>query len=631
MMKVAIALLACCCACAETRPGYRVDTIAGCIPDQEGIPASDALFFGPGAIAVGAGGAVYTSDAHDGIRRIGADGLIFKVTPGVSLTRSIAADGAGSLYSVMGPELYVHTPAGETRTFRPLSRLPVLGSANLTAVAVGPDGTPLVADSANRIVARVGNDGSAQPIAGIGSPVALNIVPNRLAIDRNRNVYISTRSQIFRLTNDRVLSLIAGTGEFGQPVIGSPASASPFTQTGAIACGHAGEIYVVDAGTRAVLAINSEGVIDKVLWEGNAADIAVDAGGALLVFDAAGIVVRVENDGTKTFVAGRLPFAGDDGPATEALLNSPGATVPDVNGGFFIADTGNNRIRRVSSEGTITTVAGTGVYGFSGDGGSGVEAQIAGPGMLASDAEGNLYFAGQSNLRVRKLRPDGIVETVAGTGNAGNSGDGAPAVDATFRSIDGLATDKLGRLYISDGVSGTVRVVTGGVISRYAGTDVRGAGADDIPAVDSPLARPTLLSVDASGDLVIFESGARRLRKVHAKSGEITTITTTVPLGNPADASALNLCAFSSVSGMASDAEGNLFIAGSSRVCRYGKDGISSLVAGSLHSGFAGDGASAPDALFSFQPALAADQSGSLLVADTGNHRIRKLTPVADE
>lgn len=615
-LRVFTALLAC-CAWAQDNVTYRVDTIAGLIPNQDGIPAVEAFLFLPQAIAVAGDGVIYVADALLGIRAINGDGTISNVKPSIPPTFAIAADASGFLYSVQGPELYVRTPTGDTHTYRPLSYMPT--SATLTSVVVGLDGTPVIADIRNRVVARVNKAGSAEVIAGSVSPTLL---PNRLAIDAKGNTYIATPSQIFRLMTDGSLSLLAGSGEYGKPLIGSPASGSPFTQIGAKACGSAGEIYVVDG--RSVLAINAEGVIDRVVWEGNATDLAVETSGTLLVLDRGGLLVRVDNDGAKTIVAGRIPFGGDGGPSTEALLNLPRAVAPDFHGGYFIANTGNNRIRRVSPTGTITTVAGTGVPGFSGDGGPGAEAQLAGPSVLTTDGEGNVYFAAQSYLKVRRLRPDGIVETVAGTGNYGDSGDGGPAVDATFRSIDGLAVDQFGALYISDRLSNRVRVVKSGAIFPYAGTGEGRSFGGDGPATSTPLVAPTLLTVEASGDLVILE--IFRFRKVSSTSGTMTTLSLISPLGIPGDVSAENLCTFNAVSGISSDSEGNLLVAGNSRVCRYGKDGISWAIAGSRNPGFAGDGASALDALFGTQIGLAVDPSGSVLLADTHNNRIRRLT-----
>ncbi|MFN7935784.1 MAG: hypothetical protein U0R19_20815 [Bryobacteraceae bacterium] len=607
----ALLILLACGAAAQDPGGYRVETIAGSLPNQDGVLAAEALLYRPQGIAAAGDGTVYISDPFLGIRALEADGVVRTVKPSIPPTPAIAADGAGYLYSVSGPEIYIRTPAGERQTFRPFSGLPMPLPASFVSVAVGPDGTAVVADSGNRVVARVQKEGIAQPIAGLGSRVTLNGIPNRVAVDAKGNTYIATRSQVFRLSGEELL-LVAGSGEFGKSVVGTAAVGSPFGQLGAIACGREGEIYVVDGSARSVFVINAAGVIEGAVWEGNAVDIAVDSGGKLLVLDGAGLVVRVEKDGAKQVAAGRLPFGGDGGPATEAQLNFPSAVAADDNGGLWIADTGNNRIRQVAAAGTMGTVAGG-------------EREITGPTVLAADGEGGVYFASRGFGRVSRLRADGSVEIVAGSGSAGDAGDEGPAVDASFQSIDGLAVDKSGILYISDRVSNRVRVVGNGTVFGYAGTGLRGVAGDG-PARSTPLAGPTLLAIDGAGDLIVVESAALRLRKVQAASGAMTSVSPTNPVGTPGDANAAILCASNTVSGMAADAEGNLFVAGNSRVCRFDREGKSWGIAGSRVAGFGGDGGPASDALFGTEIGLAIDSTGSVLVADPNNQRIRKLT-----
>lgn len=611
-------------------PSYRSETVAGNIPSQEAIPAAEALLYSPRALTVRSDGSLYVS-ASLGIKVIQIDGLMYGLAPGIPPLGSIAVDSKGTLYSVGGPELYRRMPTGETSTFSPLERMPSSRGSTLTAVTIDRDGTPVIADSANSVVARVDPEGRAHVIAGLGSRVPLSVRPTRLAIDKDGFTYIASTNQIFKLATDGTLSLVAGNGQYGEPTIGIPAAQSPFNQRiGAIACADNGKVFVVDNYAHSVLAINAQGVIEAKVWSGNATDIAVGPNGELLVLDAAGIVVRVENDRPPTVLAGRLPFGGDGGPAITAILNRPNAVIVTPDGGLLIADTGNNRIRRVSPAGTIDTVAGTGVAGTSGDGELGIHAEVSGPTVLVADGQGNVYFGAQGYQQVRRLRRDCIVETIAGTGGYGASGDGGPAKDATFRSIDGLAVDGSGSLYISDRLSHTVRVVKDGIIFRYAGTGDRGRSGDGAAALDSALDAPTHLVIDAAGDLLIFEGPAFRFRKVKSASGEMSTVGT-LPLGVPADDTAKYLCGFFSVSGVAADLAGNLFVAGDSHVCRYDKAGIAWAIAGSRSSGFSGDGGIARDALFGLQIGLGIDYSGSLLIADSANHRIRKLTPIAEE
>jgi hypothetical protein len=299
--------------------------------------------------------------------------------------------------------------------------------------------------------------------------------------------------------------------------------------------------------------------------------------------------------------------------------------VVDAAGSLLIGDTGNNRIRKVSPAGLIETIAGTGQPGNAGDGLPALEAQVVRPGLLAIDSEQNVYFTALGGQQVRRIRSDGIVETVAGSGNSGNSGDGGPATAATFRSIDGLAVDRDGRLFISDSISNRIRVVNrDGTIEPYAGNGQYDSADDGALAIDAGLTRPTRLAIDAEGNLVFFESSFLfKFRRVE-KSGIITTY----PFGKPGDDPAR--CFFTDVTGLAFDVDGSLLVLGGNLLCRLQPDGVSWWIAGSRPGyGFVGDGGPATLATFSGASGLAVDLKGSIFVADAWNRRIRKLTPLA--
>jgi sugar lactone lactonase YvrE len=401
---------------------------------------------------------------------------------------------------------------------------------------------------------------------------------------------------------------------------------------GVLAPTGSGELFVIDKLSRAVLKINTRGVIEATVQDIDASDIALNGNGKLIVADLIGKIWCLEGDGSHTVIAGRDQFSGDGGPAREALLKSPRAVAVDSLGALFIADTGNNRIRKVSADGVITTVAGAGDAGFNGDGGPAAPAQVTGPDAPSMDQDGNLYFSARSFLKVRRLRTDGIIETIAGTGEYGGSGDGGPATAAMFKSIGGLAVDRKGKLYISDPVSNRIRLVTpDGQIDTYAGTGEHSAGDDGIPALSSPLSGPSLLTIDPDGNLVVYEQDAGRLRRVAADTGVVTTLSKTIPFGVPSDELASRRCVFTTLSGLTFDLDGSLLVAGNSVICRLTSGGASSVVAGSGPFGFAGDGGPAAAAQLWGPSGLAIDGAGALSVADTGNHRVRQLTslPVA--
>ncbi len=239
---------------------------------------------------------------------------------------------------------------------------------------------------------------------------------------------------------------------------------------------------------------------------------------AALGFALPGHLTAQAGPGIITTIAGRGPvavdresFSGDDGPATQARLSFPSSMAPDEKGNIYIADRANHRIRRVGPDGVITTVAGTGVAGFSGDGGSAAQAQLSAPSGVAVDARGSLYIADFNNHRVRRVGPDGVITTVAGGGSF--LGDSGPATQAQLSAPSGVAVDARGSLYIADFNNHRVRRVgPDGVI-----TTVAGGGSflgDSGPATLASLGNPRGVAVDTKGNLYIVEFGNHRIRLV---------------------------------------------------------------------------------------------------------------------
>lgn len=227
-------------------------------------------------------------------------------------------------------------------------------------------------------------------------------------------------------------------------------------------------------------------------------------------------------------------FSGDNGPAVSAGLCNPQGIARDASGNLYIGDSGNNRIRKISTSGIITTIAGTGpglFYpgGFSGDGGLAVNAQMNWPTWMTFDASGNLYFSDEINDRVRKITPAGIISTVVGSA-AGFGGDGGPAASALLDKPTGLAVDSSGNLYIAELQNHRIRKVTpGGIISTIAGSGptgsrmVGGFSGDGGPALSARMSNPQGLTIDIAGNLFVADSGNRRVRKIDV-SGTITTV-----------------------------------------------------------------------------------------------------------
>ena len=332
-------------------------------------------------------------------------------------------------------------------------------------------------------------------------------------------------------------------------------------------------------------------------------------------------------------------FSGDGGPATSAQLGGPDALVLDASGNLYLADAENNRIRKVDARtGIITTVAGNGTAEFGGDGGPATEAQIDWPFGLAVDSTGSLFIADFENGRVRKVDVrTGTSTTVAGNGTIGGGGDGGPAASAQLLGPASLAVDASGNLYIADSANQRIRRVAArtGIITTVAGDGAGEFGGDGGPATDAQLNQPTGLAFDASGNLFIADAFNHRIRRVDARTGIITTVAGDGTSefggdGGPATDAQLNHPV-----GVAVDADGNLFIADqlNHRIRQVAAGtGIITTVAGSetgVFGGFGGDGGAAASAQLRYPSAVILDPSGNLLVADTGNDRVRTIAGLA--
>src|SRR5205814_199854 len=261
--------------------------------------------------------------------------------------------------------------------------------------------------------------------------------------------------------------------------------------------------------------------------------LAIDADGNLFIADTADLRIRkLTPDGTITTVAGNgaLGFLGDGGPATSASLElgsflSSGIAV-DVAGNLFIADSGNNRLRKITPEGVITTVAGNGVPDFSGDGGPATSASLGSPTGVAVDITGNIFIADTYNNRIRKVMPNGIITTIAGNGSQTFSGDGGPATRASLNLPTEVALDATGNLFISELGNSRIRKVTrDGAITTVAGNGLPIFSGDGGQATSASL-NAFHVAVDGGGNLLIAEFGTNRVRKV-TPDGIITTVAAT--------------------------------------------------------------------------------------------------------
>ena len=448
------------------------------------------------------------------------------------------------------------------------------------------------------------------------------------------------------------ITSIAGSMIEGGPLA---ANATSIRFPGGIAVDRAGNIFIADGDHRVWLLNVTTGLMNSVAGSGAAGfsgdggpatsarltspgGVALDAGGHLIIADTYNNRIRrvAADYGVITTVAGNgtQGFSGDGGPGTSASLFWPMSVAVDAGGNVFIADSYNNRIRRVTaSSGIITTVAGIGGYGgLSSDGVPGTSARLATPTGVAVDSCGNLLIADSSDSRIRMLAAgSGIITTVAGGGMSGFSGDGGAGTSARLTFPWGVAVDGGGNIFITDSSNDRIRRVAAGsgIITTVSGSGVSGFSGDGGPSTSARLSSPRAVAVDGGGNIFIADSSNDRIRRVAAGSGIITTVAGFGVIGLIGDGGAGTSARLYAPRAVTVDAGGNLLIADTfnHRIRRVSTStGVIATVAGNGTQGFSGDGGAGTSASLSFPHGVAVDVSGNVYVADYDNHRIRRVT-----
>ena len=473
--------------------------------------------------------------------------------------------------------------------------------------------------------------------------------PNGVAVDSAGNLYIADlfNARIRRVDTRGVITTVAGTGAEGYSGEGGPAVGAQLDRPTGVAADKAGNLYISDRRNRRIRRVDTRGVITTIAGSGARGyggdgglaiqakldapeDVAVDAAGNLYISDSHNHRIRrVDSKGVITTVAGigDEGFSGDGGPAVQAQLSVPFGVTVDAAGNLYFADLRNQRVRRVDSRGVITTVAGTGTRGYSGDGGPAVQAELDGPTGVAADKAGNLYVVDSRNHRIRRVDSKGVITTVAGTGARGYGGDGGPAVQAQLEWPNRVTVDAAGNLYVADsGTDRVRRVDPRGVITTVAGAGAEGYIGDGGPAVQAQLFVPFSVAVDTAGNLYVADSHNHRIRRVDAR-GMIATIAGTGTWGYSGDGGPAVLAQLSVPSGAAVDASGSLYIADSYNHCirRVDARGVIRTIAGTGARGYSGDGGPAVLAELHEPAGVAVDKAGNLYIADFINRRVRRV------
>jgi trimeric autotransporter adhesin len=324
----------------------------------------------------------------------------------------------------------------------------------------------------------------------------------------------------------------------------------------------------------------------------------------------------------------KLPVNGAQ--AITQVILVPNAVAVDGAGNFYVSSYVQNAIFRVAADGSISVKAGVGAKGYDGDRGLATAAKLNYPCGMAVDSAGSLYIADIENNRIRKVTSAGIISTVAGNGNKGYSGDGGPATLAKLNEPFDVAVDSAGNLYIADFLNGRVRKVThAGIISTVAGNGPGYYSGDGGLATAAGIGLPWSVTVDSAGNLYIAGNEDHRIRKV-TPAGIISTVATEGTHIFNVDSKRVAMAPrLFSPTDLAVDSAGNLFIADQNNhlIFKLTPAGIMSIVAGNGTNGYSGDGGLATAAKLSFPRGVAVDSAGNLYIADESNELIRKVTP----
>lgn len=426
---------------------------------------------------------------------------------------------------------------------------------------------------------------------------------------------------------------------------GLPATSASLAAPWGVVRDSKGNVYITDTNNCRVRRVSASGVISTIAGTGicgyggdggparsalisDVSGIAIDAQtGALIIGDSSNSRVRmISSSGIITTIAGNGTFgySGDGGPATQAALNRPVGVFATASGTIYIADQLNYVVRMVESSGMIHTVAGNGTFGYSGDGGPATSASLNFFGTVAADTKGNLYIGDWNNFRVRKVDTSGTITTYAGNGSGGDTGSGGPATSAAIGQPYGLL------------ISGNKMFITGAyvvwsvdmstqIISLIAGTEFPGYNGDGHGALTTSFAGLGGLMLDGAGGLYVADSGDARVRRIGSNHIVTTFAGGAVGDGGAGTKASLNL--FWQASNVAFDNSGNLYV-GDSANCRVRKmspDGTIATIAGTGVCGYSGDGGPALAATLRVPEAVVADSQGNIFIADVGNGVIRKI------
>ncbi|MFN0105976.1 MAG: SMP-30/gluconolactonase/LRE family protein [Bryobacteraceae bacterium] len=496
------------------------------------------------------------------------------------------------------------------------------------------------------VISTVAGNGQVQFSDGGGAATSARLItPRYAAADAAGNVFVSDNyyHQVFQISAGGTITVAAGTGRQGFSGDGGRATAAQLDGPAGLAVDNGGNLYIADSANSRIRKVSADGVITTVAGNGRAGvegdggmataaavggplGITVDAAGNLYISQSGNHVVRrVGADGAISRFAGTgaAGFSGDGGAATAAMLFNPQGVKADGAGNVYVADNQNHRIRRITPQGTISTVAGNGTIRFAGDGAAATLASLSGPADVAIDSNNNLYISDLLNGRVRMVNAAGVISTVAGGGGSLQNG---PALQASLPAPTGLAIDSTGRLIVAVNFARQVRRVAQQTVTTIAGALPTAGAGDNAQATSATLLSPFGVAVDTAGNVYVSDQVDNRVRKI-SPAGIITTAGGTGLYGWNGDGGPATVAAIGSPRGLFMDPQGNLHLVSGamSGVRRIAANGTVSTVAGIGSAGYSGDGMAATEAQLNIPLGVAVDAAGNTYIADTNNHRIRRV------
>ena len=663
-----------------------VTTLAG----NAGQPGSangtnnTALFNDPSGVAVDGAGNVYVADAgNNTIRKVTTNGVVTTLAGTAGLSGSsdgtnntalffypsgVAIDGAGNLYvaDLDNNTIRKVTPLGVVTTVAGLAQFdhfgnPIGGSANGTGtnaqfnfpsgVAVDGKGNVYVADTGNSTIRQVATNDMVTTLAGsagqIGSADGTNSLaqfnhPYGIAVDSAGNVYVADfgNSTVRTVTSGGVVTTLAGSAD--QPgSVNVTGNEARFSSPVGVAVNSAGNVYVADTDNSTIREVTSNGVVTTLAGSAgqsgsadgtnstarfnNPSGMAMDSDGNIYVADTGNFTIRkVTSGGVVTTLAGSAGHSGSaDGTNNTARFNNPVGVAVDTGGNLYVADTGNNTLRKVTSGGVVTTLAGFAGQSGSADGTNGT-ARFTNPTGVAVDSAGNVYVADAGNKTIRRITSGGVVTTLAGSAGLSGSADGTNSA-ARFSYPFGITVDSAGHLYVTDASNFTIRGVTSnGVVTTLAG---RAGQPGDADGADSA-ARfyvPSGVALDSAGNVYVDDTGNNTIREL-TSNGVVSTLAGSAGLSGAADITG-SAARYFNPCGVAVDNAGNVYVADTfnSTIRKRTSDGGVTTLAGSAGQSGSTDGTNGV-ALFNYPFGVAVDSAGNVYVADTYNSTIRKVS-----